>query len=247
MNKREFIKTSGIVAAGIVLQPFLACESSAKSRFDFSVKPDPASGDFSLPELGYAFAALEPHVDALTMEIHHGKHHQAYVTKLNEALKNSPLAQQPLEEILAKITASDTAIRNHGGGHYNHSLFWKAIAPKSGGVPAGKLAAAINADFGSFEAFRAEFSKAASTGFGSGWAWLSVGGDGKLFISTTPNQDNPLMANLVEKPGFPVLGLDVWEHAYYLNYQNKRADYIAAFFNIIDWKQAGERFESTAS
>lgn len=197
---------------------------------------------FELPNLDYAFNALEPHIDARTMEIHHGKHHQAYVTNLNNAVKDTPAADLSLEEINKNISKYSVAVRNNGGGHYNHSLFWKIIGPNAGGLPQGELANAINETFGSFEEFKTQFNAAATTRFGSGWAWLVVS-NGKLVISSTPNQDNPLM-DIAEVKGTPILGLDVWEHAYYLNYQNRRPDYINAFWNIVNWNEVSARFNA---
>ncbi len=190
---------------------------------------------FELPKLPYEYTALEPHIDARTMEIHHSKHHNAYVTNLNKAIEGTPLASQSLEEILKGISKASAAVRNNGGGHFNHSLFWKVMKPGGGGLPSGDLAAAINRDFGSFDTFKEQFNNAGATRFGSGWAWLIVH-DGKLVVSSSPNQDNPLM-DIAEVKGTPILGLDVWEHAYYLNYQNRRPDYIAAFWNVINWDE----------
>lgn len=195
---------------------------------------------FTLPALPYSFDALEPHVDARTMEIHHGKHHNAYVTNLNAALAGTEWESKSLEEILANISKLAPAVRNNGGGHWNHSFFWQIMAPNAGGTPTGALAEAINNSFVSFDNFKAEFTKAATTRFGSGWAWLCVSG-GKLAICSTPNQDNPLM-DIAECKGTPILSLDVWEHAYYLNYQNRRPDYITAFFNVINWNEVANRF-----
>ena len=194
---------------------------------------------FELPKLPYDFNALEPHIDARTMEIHHGKHHNAYVTNLNNAIAGTALEGKSLEELM-KVAGSNTPVRNNGGGHYNHSLFWNLLSPNGGGKPTGELAAAIDAKFGSFDAFKEEFNKAAATRFGSGWAWLSVA-NGQLVVSSTPNQDNPLM-DVAEFKGFPILGLDVWEHAYYLHYQNRRPDYISAFWNVINWDEVAKRY-----
>ena len=196
---------------------------------------------FELPALPYATDTLEPHIDAKTMEIHHGKHHNAYVTKLNGAIAGTDDEDSSLDELMAKMSSLSGAIRNNGGGHYNHSLFWTIMSPDGGGAPSGELAGAIDSAFGSFDAFKEAFSNAAATRFGSGWAWLSVDSDGSLFVSSTPNQDNPAM-DLAEQKGTPILGLDVWEHAYYLNYQNRRPDYIAAFWNVVDWNAVGQRF-----
>jgi Fe-Mn family superoxide dismutase len=192
---------------------------------------------FELPQLPYAYDALEPHFDARTMEIHHTKHHQAYTTNLNAAIAGTDLEGKSIEEIL-KAATDKPAVRNNGGGFYNHNLFWTVLSPNGGGQPTGELAEAINSAFGSFDAFKEEFSKAATTRFGSGWAWLNVEG-GKLSISSSPNQDNPLIEG---SSVTPILGLDVWEHAYYLHYQNRRPDYISAFFNIINWDEVAKRF-----
>lgn len=196
---------------------------------------------YSLPDLPYAYDALEPHIDARTMEIHHTKHHQAYITKANAALEgHSDLASKSIEDLMSDLSAVPedirTAIRNNGGGHANHSLFWTVMSPNGGGTPSGELGDDINATFGSFDAFKEQFANAAATRFGSGWAWLSVDG-GKLVVESTPNQDTPLSEGHT-----PILGLDVWEHAYYLNYQNKRPDYISAFFNVINWDEVAKRY-----
>ncbi len=198
---------------------------------------------FELPKLPYAFDALEPNIDAKTMEIHHGKHHAGYVNNLNGAIAGTDLESKSIEEILSNISKSSPAVRNNGGGHYNHSLFWTVMGPNGGGEPTGAIADAINSAFGSFAAFKDEFSKAAATRFGSGWAWLVVKSDGGLAVTSSPNQDNPLM-DIAEVKGTPVLGLDVWEHAYYLHYQNKRPDYVAAFFNVINWDEVNKRFSA---
>jgi superoxide dismutase, Fe-Mn family len=196
---------------------------------------------FTLPALPYAFNALEPHIDARTMEIHHGKHHNAYVTNLNAAVAGKPEESLSIEEICKNISKYPAAVRNNGGGHYNHSLFWTVLGPNAGGAPTGALADAITSAFGTFDEFKTKFAAAGTTRFGSGWAWLIVGADGKLAITSTPNQDNPLM-DVAEVKGKPVLGLDVWEHAYYLNYQNRRPDYIAAFWNLVNWSEVAKRF-----
>lgn len=195
---------------------------------------------FELPSLPYAPAALEPHIDSKTMEIHHGKHHAGYVSKLNAAIEGTDLAGKSLEE-LQKVAGSNTAVRNNGGGHYNHSLFWTILSPNGGGVPTGDVAGAINAKFGNFEEFKDHFANAAATRFGSGWAWLIVTAAGALEITSSPNQDNPLM-DISEIKGTPILGLDVWEHAYYLNYQNRRPDYISAFWNVVNWEEVDRRY-----
>jgi len=195
---------------------------------------------FELPDLPYAYDALEPHIDARTMEIHHSKHHNGYTTKLNAAIDGTDLAGKSIEDILSGISAHGAGVRNNGGGFYNHSLFWTVMGPNGGGNPSGKLADAINSAFGSFDAFKDQFSNAAATQFGSGWAWLVVN-NGKLEVCSTPNQDNPLM-DVSDCNGTPILGLDVWEHAYYLNYQNRRPDYIEAFFNVINWDEVARRY-----
>ena len=196
---------------------------------------------FELPALNYAYDSLEPHIDAKTMEIHHGKHHAGYTNNLNNAIKDSELEGKSIQDILSSLDLNNSAVRNNGGGFYNHSLFWSVMSADGGGSPSGDLAKAINASFGSFEEFKAAFSKVAATRFGSGWAWLCVQPGGKLGVCSTANQDNPLMKD-IGCGGTPVLGLDVWEHAYYLNYQNRRPDYIAGFFNVIDWNVVSENF-----
>jgi len=196
---------------------------------------------FELPALGYEYNSLEPHIDARTMEIHHSKHHNACVTNLNNALAGTPAADLSLEEICKNIGQYPVAVRNNGGGHYNHSLFWTLLS-NNGGSPSAPLMAAIENDLGGMEAFKTAFNNAAATRFGSGWAWLSVTADKKLVVSSTPNQDNPLM-DIAEVKGTPILGLDVWEHAYYLHYQNRRPDYISAFWNVINWNEVNRRFE----
>ncbi len=195
---------------------------------------------FEIPKLSYEYTALEPHIDAKTMEIHHGKHHQAYVTNLNNAVKGTAAENMSLMEILGSISKLTPAIRNNGGGHYNHILFWTIMGPNAGGEPTGALNDAIVATFGSFAAFKEQFASAGATRFGSGWAWLIVH-DNKLVITSTPNQDNPLM-DIAEVKGTPILGLDVWEHAYYLHYQNRRPDYIGAFWNVVNWSKVSELF-----
>ena len=196
---------------------------------------------FSLPELPYAPTALEPYIDARTMEIHHGKHHAAYVNNLNAALEGSEYAAKSLDELMAEMSILSPAVRNNGGGHWNHSMFWTVLGPNGSGAPTGALAEAIDTTFGNLDEFKKQFAQAGATRFGSGWAWLCVGSDGKLFVCSTPNQDNPLM-DLAEKKGTPILGLDVWEHAYYLNYQNRRPDYIAAFWSVVNWDEVARRF-----
>ena len=197
---------------------------------------------FQLPDLPYNFDALEPHIDSKTMQIHHGKHHAGYTNKLNTAVAGTDLEGKTIEEILKNLDMNNTAVRNNGGGYFNHSLFWEIMGPNCGGKPEGQLAAAIDRDFGSFEEFKSNFSSAAGTRFGSGWAWLCVDLNGGLEVCSTANQDNPLMPGECGKT--PILGLDVWEHAYYLNYQNRRPDYVAAFFNVINWAKVSENYNS---
>ena len=200
----------------------------------------------TLPDLAYDYNALEPHIDARTMEIHHSKHHQAYITKANDALEGTGLEDKCIYELISDLSqvpeAKRTAIRNNGGGHANHTLFWTVLSPSGGGAPTGDLSAAIDADLGGLDAFKEAFSNAAATRFGSGWSWLGVNSGGKLAVCSTPNQDNPLMAGRGDCNCRPILGLDVWEHAYYLNYQNRRPDYIAAFFNVINWDEVARRY-----
>ena len=198
---------------------------------------------FKLPELPYAHNALEPNIDETTMKIHHGKHHAGYTNNLNGAIEGTALETMSIEDILSQISKHSGAVRNNGGGYYNHSLFWEVMSPNGGGNPTGALADAINSAFGSFDNFKDEFSKAAATRFGSGWAWLIVDDNGQLRVTSSPNQDNPLM-DIAEVKGTPILGLDVWEHAYYLNYQNRRPDYISAFFNVINWNEVARRYEA---
>ena len=235
MNRRQFVQLATITAAGAAMLPGHARAATASQ---------------TLPALPYAFDALEPHIDARTMEIHHGKHHATYVAGLNAALEKVPdLAKHPLDHVLAELPAvADesvrTALRNHGGGHWNHTFLWETLAPAAdSGAPSQKLAAAINEAFGSMDDFKKAFNEAATKRFGSGWAWLVLK-DGKLKITSTPNQDNPLMKGLVPDAelGTPLLGLDVWEHAYYLHYQNRRADYIGAWWNVVNWAAVSKRF-----
>jgi Fe-Mn family superoxide dismutase len=199
---------------------------------------------FTLPQLPYSHDALEPHFDTQTMQIHHGKHHQAYVDNLNKAIAGGEHENKGLEELISKAGAISPAVRNNGGGHWNHTFFWESLAPNAGGQPSGKLAEVINDTFGSFDAFKEKFNNAGITRFGSGWAWLIVK-DGKLEVTSTANQDNPLM-DVAETKGTPLLGVDVWEHAYYLKYQNRRADYLAAFWNVVNWQKVSERFENSS-
>jgi Fe-Mn family superoxide dismutase len=194
---------------------------------------------FTLPALPYSYDALEPHIDAMTMQVHHGKHHQAYVDNLNKAIAGSENEKKSLEDLVAEAGKISPAVRNNGGGHWNHSFFWESMAPNGGGMPTGRLLEGIRESFGSFDAFKEKFANAGMTRFGSGWAWL-ISKDGKLEISSTPNQDNPLM-DVADVKGKPLLGVDVWEHAYYLKYQNRRADYLAAFWNVVSWEKIGSR------
>jgi superoxide dismutase, Fe-Mn family len=248
MEKRTFLKSGLILGIAAASSSFWqACKSATKTAAAPTL-PAPTrwrNGAFELPKLGYEATALEPHIDKMTMEIHHGKHHAAYVNNLNDAVKGTIYADYELDDIIARIGTADTdkKIRNNAGGHWNHSFFWQSLSPRGGGIPTGKLADAINAKFGSLDKFKEEFNNAAKGVFGSGWAWLCVGKDKNLFISSTPNQDNPLMLSIVKQTGTPILGLDVWEHAYYLKYQNKRPDYITAFYNVIDWNKVAERYE----
>jgi Fe-Mn family superoxide dismutase len=236
MKRRQFVQLATLTAAGAAMQPGRAAAETTAAH--------------SLPALPYAFGALEPHIDARTMEIHHGKHHAAYVAGLNAALANAPdLTKQPLAVLLADLPAVSgeslrTPLRNHGGGHWNHTFFWETLAPAAdSGKPSEKLAAAISAEFSSLDAFKKAFGEAAAKRFGSGWAWLVLAG-GKLKITSTPNQDNPLMKGLVPDAdlGTPLLGLDVWEHAYYLHYQNRRPDYVTAWWNVVNWAAVSKRF-----
>jgi Fe-Mn family superoxide dismutase len=197
---------------------------------------------FKLPDLSYDYNALEPYIDGRTMEIHHSKHHAAYTANLNKAVEGSPLEGSSIEDIFAGVSGHSVAVRNNGGGFYNHNLFWSVLGPNGGGEPTGELLAAINGSFGSFADFKSQFSTAAATRFGSGWAWLVQKSDGALVVNSTPNQDNPLM-DLSEVQGTPLLALDVWEHAYYLKYQNRRPEYIEAFWNVVNWEEVARRFQ----
>ncbi|MFP4091408.1 MAG: superoxide dismutase [Cyclobacteriaceae bacterium] len=201
---------------------------------------------FQLPDLPYSNDALEPHIDAMTMEIHHDKHHGGYVTKLNNAIEGTPQADMSLEDLMKNVGSLSTAVRNNGGGHYNHSLFWTILSPDGGGNPSGELASAIDAAFGTFDKFKEEFDNAAATRFGSGWAWLIVDSSGNLKVTSTANQDNPMM-DIAEQKGTPILGLDVWEHAYYLKYQNKRPEYISNFWNVVNWDEVAKRYAAAKS
>lgn len=236
MDRRKFLYSVGLTLAA----------SSVKVQgniFDKLNNRSNKMAKFELPSLPYSFDALEPHIDARTMEIHHGKHHAGYVANLNKALEGTELEGKSLDELLKDISKYPVAVRNNGGGHYNHSLFWTVMSPNKGGNPSGELAEAINSTFGSFDSFKEKFSTAAATRFGSGWAWLVVA-NGKLAVTSTPNQDNPLM-DVAEVKGTPILGLDVWEHAYYLHYQNKRPDYISAFWNVVNWDEVAKRYNGS--
>lgn len=252
MKKRDFIKLTGVAGAGMVVSPFLACSSGESGNTEgkaASEATDTAANAvkvFDLPALGFANDALQPSIDQMTMEIHHGKHHAGYVRKLNAALEgNKAYGGMNLQEILANVGEDESGVRNNGGGHYNHSLFWEILKPGGESLPSGQLNDAINSAFGSYDAFSKSFFNAAKTRFGSGWAWLSVNESGKLFVTSTANQDNPLMSKITSDKGTPILGIDVWEHAYYLNYQNKRGDYINAFMDIINWDVVAEKFAMT--
>lgn len=211
------------------------------SAMDAKIKELQQKYPYELPSLGYAYNALEPNIDAMTMEIHLTKHHGAYVTNANNAIKGTEMEKLTLGELFKNMSKYPAAVRNNAGGHFNHTLFWQIMSPNGGGMPEGKLMEAIQKDFGSFEKFKEEFENAAKTRFGSGWAWLSLDENKKLFVSSTPNQDNPLM-DVAEKRGYPILGIDVWEHAYYLKYQNRRPDYITNFWNVINWKEVESRY-----
>lgn len=245
MNKREFLKTSAILGAGALVAPTIAssCMSTTSAQAaTASLIATGSDGIFLQSELGYAFDALEPHVDALTMEIHYGKHHAGYTRKFNAALEHENLHSTDIYRIFESISSYGAGVRNNGGGYFNHSLYWKFMSPDGGGEPAGKLSEAIARDFGSFEKFKELFSATAGSHFGSGWGWLLLDKEGKLQVSSTPNQDNPLM-DVAEIQGTPLLNVDVWEHAYYLNYQNRRKSYLEAYWNVVDWAFIAKLFE----
>ena len=246
MKRRSFIKNIPFVAPASLA--IASCTPAAAKKVSENTlsnnKINKTVMAFELPALAYATTALEPHIDAKTMEIHHDKHHAAYVTNLNAAVTADANAQgKTIEALITNISKYAPAIRNNGGGHWNHTMFWSIMGPNSGGAPTGDIATAINSTFGSFDNFKKELSQAGMTRFGSGWAWLSVDANKKLIVSSTPNQDNPLM-DVADKKGTPVLGVDVWEHAYYLHYQNRRADYLAAFFNVVNWDEVNRRFKA---
>jgi Fe-Mn family superoxide dismutase len=237
MNRRKFIYSAAAIGASAVIEPYakgLINLSNNKNRSEITM------GKFELPALPYAYDALEPYIDKMTMEIHHTKHHNAYVTNLNKAVEGTEMEGKSLEDLMANISKYSVAVRNNGGGHWNHSLFWTLMKKGGGGEPTGALADAIKSAFGSFADFKTQFSNAGATRFGSGWAWL-VKQNGKLVIGSTPNQDNPLM-DVSDLKGTPVLGLDVWEHAYYLKYQNRRPEYIENWWNVINWDEAAKKF-----
>jgi len=236
MQRRKFIYALGTLPIVSVLGKVENNLNNIKNH----IRSTNTMAKFELPQLPYTYDALEPYIDKMTMEIHHSKHHNAYVTNLNKALEGTEHEGKSMEEMFAMMSKLPAAVRNNGGGHWNHSLFWTLMKQNGGGKPTGKIADAINSAFGSFDEFKTKFSTAAATRFGSGWAWLLVQ-DGKLVVSSTPNQDNPLM-DLAEVKGTPVLGLDVWEHAYYLKYQNKRPDYIENWWNVVNWDKVNELF-----
>jgi Fe-Mn family superoxide dismutase len=239
MDKRTFLKNSAILTlGGAVASAVPGSLSSAAAKGSL------AGEKYILPKLDYAYDALEPYIDAMTMEIHYSKHHAGYTRKFNAALESAGLTDVPIKDLFKTVSRRSLGIRNNGGGFYNHKLFWKCLSPNGGGPATGDVGKAIEKGFGSFDTFRKQFSEAAATRFGSGWAWL-VKTDGGLVVTSTPNQDNPLM-DVAEVKGMPLLGLDVWEHAYYLKYQNRRADYIAAFWNIVNWDHVNERFNQGA-
>ena len=236
MNKREFLKKSALLGAGALVAPSLlkSCSTAgAKESLLASLTPV-SEGAFLQPELGYAFDALEPSIDAMTMELHYGKHHAGYTSKFNAALEQEHIQSQDIGEIFASVSKYGAGVRNNGGGYFNHNLYWKFMSPDGGGEPTGELASALIEAFGSVEEFKKLFSAAAASQFGSGWAWLILDQEGKLRVTSTPNQDNPLM-DVAGVQGTPLLNIDVWEHAYYLNYQNRRTSYIEAYWNVVDW------------
>jgi superoxide dismutase, Fe-Mn family len=243
MDKRKFLKLSTIAGASVLVKPFIASGEKTQDLSNVKKLSKLQLGNFALPALGYAFDALEPHIDAKTMEIHHDKHHGGYVSKLNDAIKASRFEGMTIEKIMSEIKEEDKAIRNNGGGHFNHSLFWKIMMPGGDKMPTAKITQLMIESFGSYEKFKEMFTDSAKQIFGSGWVWLAVDQNKKLFICTTPNQDNPLMSNISKQLGTPILGLDVWEHAYYLKYQNKRIDYITDFFSVINWNQVQLNFD----
>jgi len=248
MNKREFLKKSAILGAGALVAPSVlsSCmNKTAAQGATASLVSTGSDGTFVQPELGYAFDALEPYIDTMTMELHYGKHHAGYTSKFNAALQSESLQSTDIYEIFGKISSYGSGIRNNGGGYFNHNLYWKFMSPDGGGEPTGKLAEALNAAFGSVEEFKSLFSATAAAQFGSGWGWLILNQEGKLQVTSTPNQDNPLM-DVSEVRGTPLLNVDVWEHAYYLNYQNMRKSYLDAYWNVVDWNFIGALYEEAA-
>jgi Fe-Mn family superoxide dismutase len=240
-SRRDFLRKSSFLALAGLGAQFFSSGIARAAAGSLSPEEAMAVSEFTLPALPYAYEALEPHIDKMTMEIHHTKHHQAYVNNLNKAVKEAGL-EISLEDLVKNASKYSTAIRNNAGGHWNHSFFWKIMKPNGGGAPTGKIAEAINASFGSFDQFKPKFEEAGMKRFGSGWAWLYVNKDGKLEIGSTPNQDNPLM-DASDLKGSPVMGVDVWEHAYYLKYQNRRAEYLTAYWNLVNWDAVNTNFE----
>jgi Fe-Mn family superoxide dismutase len=243
MKRRDFLVATGIAGLGFSVLPTASCKNPAPKQNEDGTAD---TGQFVQAELGYAYSDLEPYIDAQTMEIHYSKHHAGYVRKLNAAIENHSLKGSDLNHIMASVTgdAADTGVLNNGGGHFNHTLFWEIMKPGGSQKPAGALADAIKRNFGSYDTFLEQFSVAAATVFGSGWAWLSVNAEKELFVSATRNQENPAMNKVVAQPGTPILGIDVWEHAYYLKYQNKRPDYISNFIKTINWDVVTKKFEA---
>ncbi len=237
MKRRKFILSIGAIP---LISGVSKVEAITNKINNNNIRSEKKMAKFELPKLPYDFNALEPYVDARTMEIHHGKHHGGYVSKLNAAVEGSDLENLSLNDLLKDVSKYPVAVRNNGGGHYNHTLFWEVMGPNKGGEPSGELADAIKASFGSFNDFKGKFSDAAATRFGSGWAWLVLS-NGNLVVTSTPNQDNPMM-DVADVKGTPILGLDVWEHAYYLNYQNRRPDYISAWWNVVNWDEVAKRY-----
>lgn len=248
MDKRSFLRTGLLATTAALANPFRMLASTRTTEIEMDFDPAfMADGPFKLPDLPYQFSALEPHIDAMTMEIHHDRHHAKYVSELNLAVEKTNYKTMKIEQVLETLKATDTKIRNNGGGHFNHSMFWKLLAPNMGGTPNGRVADFIKTKFGSFDKFKEQFATAATGRFGSGWAWLIMNSKGELAITSTANQDSPLMKNVAGKDyGYPILCLDVWEHAYYLKYQNKRPDYIAAFWNVINWDEVNKNYDAAA-
>ncbi len=249
MEKRTFLKLTGLVATGAVVAPTLSfCSNTSSSDSESNMSKTTALGaEFTLPTLSYGYADLEPHIDAMTMELHHSKHHAGYTKNLNAGiLGNSRFEGKTIEQILGEVKpgAEDATVRNNGGGYYNHCLYWEILAPQAGGNPTGAVADSINKSFGNWEACREALTNAAGTVFGSGWAWLCVDSNKSLFVTSTANQDNPLMTGIVENKGIPIVGIDVWEHAYYLKNQNRRADYLKSFFDVLNWEGVNKRLLS---